>query len=136
MFLSHRADFFIYILLGKVVALRRFTNALQGSVIAAFQFVVVHQADAQIAHEGQHVGAARLGQSRHFAQECLFKVGHSTPPNLLYNTLSDSWVMVDHCLVLTIRSDDLDFVHRKKDLGVVVQRIEDRLTGREEVVFK
>ena len=38
--------------------------------------------------------------------------------------------------VLTIRSDDLDFVHRKKDLGVVVQRIEDRLTGREEVVFK
>jgi hypothetical protein len=35
-----------------------------------------------------------------------------------------------------IRSDDLDFVHRKKDLDVVVQRIEDRLTGREEVVFK
>ena len=38
--------------------------------------------------------------------------------------------------VLTIRSDDRDFVHRKKDLSVVVQRIEDRLTGREEVVFK
>jgi len=38
--------------------------------------------------------------------------------------------------VLTIRSDDLDFVHCKKDLGAVVQRIEDRLTGREEVVFK
>jgi hypothetical protein len=35
-----------------------------------------------------------------------------------------------------ISSNDLDFVHRKKDLGVVVQRIEDRLTGREEVVFK
>jgi hypothetical protein len=38
--------------------------------------------------------------------------------------------------VLTIRSDDLDFAHRKKDLSVVVQRIEDRLTGREEVVFQ
>ncbi len=38
--------------------------------------------------------------------------------------------------VLTIRSDDLDFVHRKKDLGLVVLPIEDRLTEREEVVFK
>jgi deoxyadenosine/deoxycytidine kinase len=38
--------------------------------------------------------------------------------------------------VLTIRSDNLDFVHRTEDLDVVVQRIEDRLTGREEVVFK
>jgi deoxyadenosine/deoxycytidine kinase len=38
--------------------------------------------------------------------------------------------------VLTIGSDDLDFVHRRKDLSVMVQRIEDRLTGREEVVFK
>jgi deoxyadenosine/deoxycytidine kinase len=37
--------------------------------------------------------------------------------------------------VLTVRSDDLDFVHRKKDLNMVVQRIEDRLTGREEVVL-
>jgi hypothetical protein len=37
---------------------------------------------------------------------------------------------------MIIHSDDLDFVHRKKDLSVVVQRIEDRLTGREEVVFK
>jgi deoxyadenosine/deoxycytidine kinase len=49
----------------------------------------------------------------------------------------DEWLAeFNFCPVLTIRSDDLDFVHRKKDLGVVVQRIEDRLTGREEVVFK
>ncbi len=40
------------------------------------------------------------------------------------------------CPVLTIRSDDLDFAHCKKDLSVVVQRIEDRLMRREEVVFK
>jgi deoxyadenosine/deoxycytidine kinase len=56
-----------------------------------------------------------------------------------YNLIIDQidWLAeFNHCPVLTIRSDDLDFVHRKKDLSVVVQRIEDRLTGREEVVFK
>ena len=57
-------------------------------------------------------------------------------PNLLYNTPPDCCLFCNHCPVLTIRSDDLDFVHRKKDLSVVVQRIEDRLTGREEVVFQ
>jgi hypothetical protein len=38
--------------------------------------------------------------------------------------------------VLTLCRDDLDFVHRKKDLSVVVQRIENRLTRRKEVVFQ
>jgi len=40
------------------------------------------------------------------------------------------------CPLLTIRSDSLDFVHRTEDLDVVVQRIQDRLRGRDEVVFK
>jgi len=40
------------------------------------------------------------------------------------------------CPVLTIRSDSLDFVHRTDDLDIVVQRIEDRLRGRDEVVFR
>lgn len=40
------------------------------------------------------------------------------------------------CPVLTIRSDSLDFVHRNEDLDMVVQRIEDRLRGRDEVVFR
>ncbi len=49
----------------------------------------------------------------------------------------DEWLAeFNYCPVLTIHSDDLDFVHRTKDLDVVVQRIEDRLRGREEVVFK
>jgi len=39
------------------------------------------------------------------------------------------------CPVLTIRSDNLDFVHHNEDLDVVVKRIEDRLRGRDEVVF-
>jgi deoxyadenosine/deoxycytidine kinase len=41
----------------------------------------------------------------------------------------------DLCPVLTIRSDDLDFVHKDQHLDIVVQRIQDRLSGREEVVF-
>ncbi len=49
----------------------------------------------------------------------------------------DEWLAdFNTCPVLTIRSDSLDFVHRNEDLDVVVQRIEDRLQGREEVVFK
>ncbi len=41
----------------------------------------------------------------------------------------------DLCPVLTIRSDDLDFVHKDQHLDIVVQRIQDRLSGREEMVF-
>jgi deoxyadenosine/deoxycytidine kinase len=37
--------------------------------------------------------------------------------------------------VLTISSDDLDFVHQSDHLDIVVQRIKDRLSGREEMVF-
>ena len=41
----------------------------------------------------------------------------------------------DFCPVLTIRSDALDFVHQTEHLDIVVQRINDRLAGREEMVF-
>jgi deoxyadenosine/deoxycytidine kinase len=41
----------------------------------------------------------------------------------------------DICPVLTIRTDDLDFVHKPKHLEIVVQRIQDKLAGREELVF-
>jgi deoxyadenosine/deoxycytidine kinase len=41
----------------------------------------------------------------------------------------------DLCPVLTIRSDDLDFVHKTEHLDIVVNRINDRLAGREEMVF-
>jgi deoxyadenosine/deoxycytidine kinase len=39
------------------------------------------------------------------------------------------------CPVLTLRTDDLDFVHQPEHLDIVVQRIQDRLAGKEEVVF-
>jgi deoxyadenosine/deoxycytidine kinase len=54
----------------------------------------------------------------------------------LLETFYDEWMQAfDMCPVLTIRTDDLDFVHRSGHLDIVVQRIQDRLAGREELVF-
>jgi deoxyadenosine/deoxycytidine kinase len=39
------------------------------------------------------------------------------------------------CPVLTIHTEDLDFVHKPRHLDVVVQRIQDKLSGKEVVVF-
>lgn len=48
----------------------------------------------------------------------------------------EEWIeKFDLCPVLTIRSDDLDFVHQTQHLDIVVERIRERLRGREEVVF-
>jgi deoxyadenosine/deoxycytidine kinase len=48
----------------------------------------------------------------------------------------DEWLArFDVCPVLTLPSDDLDFVHKDRHLDIVVQRIEDRLAGKEEVRF-
>ncbi len=57
-----------------------------------------------------------------------------------YLTLLDSfyeeWMQTfDVCPVLTIRTDDLDFVHKPQHLDIVIQRIQDKLAGREELVF-
>ena len=54
----------------------------------------------------------------------------------LLETFYDEWMAAyDVCPVLTIRSDDLDFVHKPKHLDIVVQRIQDRLAGKEDLVF-
>ncbi len=57
-----------------------------------------------------------------------------------YLTLLDSfyveWLQsFDMCPVLTILSHDLDFVHRAKHLDLVLQRIQDKLAGKEEMVI-
>lgn len=57
-----------------------------------------------------------------------------------YLTLLESyyndWICsFDLCPVLTLRSDDLDFVHRNQHLEIVVERIKDKLAGHEEMVF-
>ena len=54
----------------------------------------------------------------------------------LLETFYGEWLQsFDLCPVLTIRTDDLDFVHRVEHLDIVVQRIKDRLAGKEEVIF-
>ena len=48
----------------------------------------------------------------------------------------EEWINnFDLCPVLTIRTDDLDFVHKPEHLDIVVKRIQEKLSGREEVIF-
>jgi deoxyadenosine/deoxycytidine kinase len=54
----------------------------------------------------------------------------------LLESFYEEWLQTfDLCPVLTIRTDDLDFVNKPKHLGIVVRRIQERLAGREEVIF-
>jgi len=54
----------------------------------------------------------------------------------LLESFYEDWMETfDLCPVLTIRTDDLDFVHKPRHLDIVVQRIQDMLAGKEEVVF-
>lgn len=55
---------------------------------------------------------------------------------LLLESFYDDWMdTYDICPVLTIRTDDLDFVNKSRHLDIVVKRIQDTLAGREELVF-
>jgi deoxyadenosine/deoxycytidine kinase len=54
----------------------------------------------------------------------------------LLETFYDEWMQhFDVCPVLTIRTDDLDFVNKPQHLDIVVGRIQEKFAGREEVVF-
>jgi deoxyadenosine/deoxycytidine kinase len=54
----------------------------------------------------------------------------------LLESFYDDWMNAfDVCPVLTIRSDDLDFVHKPGHLDIVLKRIQDRLAGKEDLVF-
>jgi len=54
----------------------------------------------------------------------------------LLESFYEDWLKsFDVCPVLTIRSDDLDFVHKPQHLDIVIQRIQDRLAGKEDLVF-
>ena len=53
------------------------------------------------------------------------------------NNLYESWISdFVLCPVLTIPADDLDFVAHSGHLKLIVSKIEDKLTGNEEVVFE
>ena len=51
--------------------------------------------------------------------------------SLLESFYTDWMQSFDACPVLTIRTDDLDFVNKPGHLDIVVKRIEDRLAGKE-----
>ena len=54
----------------------------------------------------------------------------------LLDSFYDDWLgAFDMCPVLTLRSDDLDFVHQQKHLDTVIERIQDKLAGKEVVEF-
>ncbi len=54
----------------------------------------------------------------------------------LLDSFYQDWMETfDVCPVLTIQTDDLDFVHKPRHLDIVVQRIQDRLAGKEDLVF-
>jgi deoxyadenosine/deoxycytidine kinase len=54
----------------------------------------------------------------------------------LLDSFYQEWLETfDVCPVLTIQTDDLDFVHKPRHLDIVVQRIQDRLAGKEDLVF-
>jgi deoxyadenosine/deoxycytidine kinase len=55
--------------------------------------------------------------------------------NLLDSFYND-WIQAfDLCPVLTLHTDDLDFVHKPHHLDLVVERIQDKLAGKEEISF-
>jgi len=61
----------------------------------------------------------------------------------LLESFYDEWMQAyDVCPVLTIRAEEggrdrlLDFVHNTEHLDIVVRRIQDKLAGKEEVVFE
>jgi deoxyadenosine/deoxycytidine kinase len=50
----------------------------------------------------------------------------------LLDSYYDEWLQAfDLCPVLTIHTDDLDYVHQPKALELVVERIQDKLSGKE-----
>ncbi|MCJ7695795.1 MAG: deoxynucleoside kinase [Anaerolineaceae bacterium] len=54
----------------------------------------------------------------------------------LLDQFYEEWMVdFDLCPVLTIMSDDLDFVHKYEHLEIVTKRIKEKLAGKEEMIF-
>lgn len=52
--------------------------------------------------------------------------------NALYGSWLENFAI---CPVLTVPADDLDFVNNGTHLDLIIRKIEEKLSGREEVVF-
>jgi deoxyadenosine/deoxycytidine kinase len=60
------------------------------------------------------------------------ETGISSEYLTLLDSFYDEWLKsFDMCPVLTIRTDDLDFVHKAGHLETVVARVQDKLAGKE-----
>ncbi len=54
----------------------------------------------------------------------------------LLDRIYDEWMTgFDLCPTLTIRTDDLDFVHQPRHMDRVIERIQEKLAGKEEISF-
>ncbi len=53
--------------------------------------------------------------------------------NTLYETWIDNFTL---CPILAVPADDLDFVSHPGHLRLIVQKVDEKLTGKEEVVFE
>ncbi|GAB4581214.1 MAG: deoxynucleoside kinase [Anaerolineales bacterium] len=54
----------------------------------------------------------------------------------LLDSFYEDWLKAfDMCPVLTLRSDTLDFVNQPQHLDIVIQRIQDKLAGKEELIL-
>jgi len=52
------------------------------------------------------------------------------------NTLYERWIAnFTFCPVLTVPADDLDFVAHPRHLDLILRKVQDKLTGKEEVIF-
>jgi len=52
------------------------------------------------------------------------------------NVLYEKWIAnFTFCPILTVPSDDLDYVSRPHHFDLIAQKIEEKLTGKEEVIF-
>ena len=62
------------------------------------------------------------------------ETGITTDYLSLLDSFYDEWLgSFDLCPVLTIRTDDLDYVHQPKALEIVTERISNKLSGKETV---
>lgn len=52
------------------------------------------------------------------------------------NTLYESWIAnFTFCPVLTVPADSLDYVKHPRHLALIIQKVQDKLIGKEEVIF-
>jgi deoxyadenosine/deoxycytidine kinase len=64
------------------------------------------------------------------------ETGITTEYLALLESFYDDWLLsFDLCPVLTIHTNDLDFVHQPMALELVVERIQEKLGGKEEIDF-